>query len=1066
MNSRNILRHIVPVFLFLTTHLVLVSQAPFQNPIILNQKNGLPSNFVRDIAQDYQGFIWIATSNGLCRYDGSKIELYNHVANDTSKLYTRSVTEIHIDASTGHIWLATNQGLHVYNPLTDTFKSYLPIPGDSNQLANVHIDYTYQDRQDRIWIGNFIDGLALYRPQTDDFEQIYPSDFFDIKNENEAAWYNQVNGFVQDYQQDHIYWLMNKRGLVRWDRQREEMVLMPEPPETLISLANFTSVKTIYQHFDGTIFIGLWSNGFLTWHPNTRIWRHYNYSNDVEEENHRIKTIYTIVPRDSTCVYLGNNDNALFLYDLKQQKIAQIWKGSRKAKEQYTLQLIDRDGNLWAGLNRGISIYNPLAQNMTLNMLPTKGDNEEFLYRPNGLIFSHKMGRIIAAYSMSKGLYSFDLQTSVFTPLLGPDDQLALNFVHGLIETADREIIVLSPSDLYTYLPEERRLKKIRPTEEWNGARFIEVVQDSRKDFWIGTYEHGIFRYDYKNKIWKQYQEEIETPTEDRHAIWLWGFVEDRQGKVWFRAGTGYSVYVPEEDRFLNFPFQKGSKNNYLAIGDLCLDGEGMLWVLGNEQNIGLINTETPQAGVVRELDMDQMLIFNGPHEIILDDNKDMWIVDDEKLARYNSKSQKMEYFNKYYGIPPYDDELDMEPLNSCNLATLPDGRVVLQYRRGIALFHPDSLKRNDKLPIPYLTTFQVNNQDYPLDSSITVKKQIRLRANEKNISFEFSAINFSVPHLTSFRYRLQGEKNENWIEAGDRRYAAFTNVPGGDYTLQVMAANSDGKWNEIPFELAIHLATPWYQTALFKISILVFWVSLIYAIYKWRVNQIREQQNQKAVFEKKLANVEMNALRAQMNPHFIFNCLNSIDSFIIRNETRKASEYLNDFARLIRLILQNSRSNLINLKDELEALKLYLQMEQLRFREKFDYEIIVDPSVNLPATVIPPMLIQPYVENAVWHGLLHKKNASGGKVEIELKEEKDCLVISIKDNGIGRKKAEEIKSKKRTQSRKSMGTQITGDRIAVINHLYSTAASADTIDLEDEHGNATGTKILIRIPI
>lgn len=1058
-------QHIRLVFLFLFLPALLVAQPPFQNPITLNQKNGLPSNSVWDIVQDHNGFIWIATSKGLCRFDGHQMKVYDFVVNDTSNLYTRAVEDIMVDQTTGHLWLSTSLGLHVYNPVLDTFKSYLPVPGDATQLANTQVSYTYQDRQGQVWVSSFTDGLALYRPTTDDFQQIYPSHFFGIDSDNEAAHYNQVNCFIQDYQEDHIYWFIVKRGLVRWDRSIGNMTVVALPDDGTIELEKLIAARTMYQHSDGTIFMGLWANGFITWHPKTKQWRKYETVVD-NGETIDIRTIYSILPKDKTCVYIANNWNQLFVYDLQKKAIVQTLKGSRRSQEQYTLQLIDKDGNLWAGLQRGISIYSPMAQHMRHFPLPITGDDPEWLYRPDGVLYEPETGDLLCIYSYAKGVYRLDLETQTFTPLFRMEDQKKLEYLHGILRTGDGKIWLLHPDDLFEFSPKTGSVRKVRPTEAWRGASFIQFYRDSRNDVWIGSYNHGLFRYDFQNKQWHNYKEAIETPTEDRHSIWLWGFTEDHEGKLWFRTGTGYSIYYPEKEAFENFPYIKGEKNNYQGINAFCLDQSGRLWVSGGREGLGLIDPTRPEKGIYQHFGVAEGMTLDSPQNMLGDQNGDIWLVDGERLGRYKSKMQQFEYFDEYYGVPAYDDLLDMEPLSSCDLELLPDGRVVVQYRRGVALFHPDSLKRNSHLPTPYLSSFQVKNQPHPLDSSITIKKRIMLKAWENDFSFEFSAINFTVPEQTRFRYRLLGDEEEEWIEAGERRYAAFTNVPGGDYTLQLMAANSDGLWNDTLYELAIHLSTPWYQTVLFQVGLLLFVGGVIWLIYRVRVNQIRKKQAQKAAFERKLANVEMNALRAQMNPHFIFNCLNSIDSFIIRNQTHKASEYLNDFARLIRLILQNSRTNFINLKDELEALGLYLQMEQLRFREKFAYEINVDEGVNQPATLIPPMLIQPYVENAIWHGLLHKRGEEKGKVIVDIRLESKCLVISITDNGIGRKKAAEIKARKTTNSRKSMGIQITGDRIAMINQLYDTTASANTVDLVDGQGNACGTKVVIRIPV
>ena len=237
----------------------------------------------------------------------------------------------------------------------------------------------------------------------------------------------------------------------------------------------------------------------------------------------------------------------------------------------------------------------------------------------------------------------------------------------------------------------------------------------------------------------------------------------------------------------------------------------------------------------------------------------------------------------------------------------------------------------------------------------------------------------------------------------------------------------------------------------------------LVYAIYYFTAKQIRIEERLKAEFDKKLSNVEMTALRSQMNPHFIFNCLNSIDYYILKNETETASDYLNRFSRLIRLILQNSRSNYVNLKDEIEALRLYIEMESLRFHNRFQYEIIVQKSLQLSDLEIPPMLLQPYIENAIWHGLLHKKEQGLLRLELEILDQ--LLICKIIDNGVGRMAAKAFRSKTATKQ-KPMGMRITEDRIALINRLYETNASIEIIDLYHPDGKASGTQVNLSIPI
>lgn len=216
--------------------------------------------------------------------------------------------------------------------------------------------------------------------------------------------------------------------------------------------------------------------------------------------------------------------------------------------------------------------------------------------------------------------------------------------------------------------------------------------------------------------------------------------------------------------------------------------------------------------------------------------------------------------------------------------------------------------------------------------------------------------------------------------------------------------------------------------------------------------------------FEHQIAATQMTALRAQTNPHFIFNCLNSIQLYTLENNAAAASEYLTKFSKLIRLVLENSHQSKVSLLKELETLQLYIELEAMRFKDKVQYEINVQPSIDQQYIEIPPLLLQPYVENAIWHGLMPKKE--GGLIKIEVNQLAESLLsIEITDNGIGRELANQIKSKSATKN-KSYGMQITSERIHLINQLYKINTDVKIVDLRDEQQNAIGTKVEIQIPI
>ena len=232
----------------------------------------------------------------------------------------------------------------------------------------------------------------------------------------------------------------------------------------------------------------------------------------------------------------------------------------------------------------------------------------------------------------------------------------------------------------------------------------------------------------------------------------------------------------------------------------------------------------------------------------------------------------------------------------------------------------------------------------------------------------------------------------------------------------------------------------------------------------QYRITEAQKIKQVATEFEQKIAETEMTALRAQMNPHFIFNCLNSIKLYTLENDSKTASEYLTIFSQLIRMVLENSRSEKVTLEKELETLRLYIELEAMRFKEKVKYNITVAPEIDLQYIEIPPLLIQPYVENAIWHGLMHKQN--GGTINIQVTQTAEhTLMIEIADDGIGREKAVELKSKSATRQ-KSFGLNMTAERVRIINQLYQIDATIKITDLKDNDNNATGTIVNITIPV
>jgi LytS/YehU family sensor histidine kinase len=243
-----------------------------------------------------------------------------------------------------------------------------------------------------------------------------------------------------------------------------------------------------------------------------------------------------------------------------------------------------------------------------------------------------------------------------------------------------------------------------------------------------------------------------------------------------------------------------------------------------------------------------------------------------------------------------------------------------------------------------------------------------------------------------------------------------------------------------------------------YLISSLVILIISIFIIAEIRNRNKRKQE----ILEKQNLENEQRLLRTQMNPHFLFNSLNTVQGFISANDGFKAMSFLSKFGNLLRDILENSRENFISLENELETLKLYIEMEKLRYNNIFDFEITVDENLDPEFTQIPPLIIQPFVENSIKHGLSTKKG--DGFLKIELSSEKNFVKIIITDNGIGRKKAGEISASK-TKKHKSLGLELTTERLKNIEVTTGLKTSLEIIDLSDHEGKATGTMVIITIP-
>jgi Histidine kinase/Y_Y_Y domain len=331
---------------------------------------------------------------------------------------------------------------------------------------------------------------------------------------------------------------------------------------------------------------------------------------------------------------------------------------------------------------------------------------------------------------------------------------------------------------------------------------------------------------------------------------------------------------------------------------------------------------------------------------------------------------------------------------------------------------------------------------------------------NVLNIRFDFIAISFKSAGDVKYYYRLEG-LDDRWNLTGNT-YINFATLPPGTYKLQIKAKNKFGIESPVK-SIHITITPPWWKTWWFLSLVFAGSAAAIIFLYKRRINKIKKEEEAKRMTEVQFAALEQQALQAQMNPHFIFNCLNSIQSFIIANDVYGANKYLSGFAGLIRQTLDHSSLSAISIAEEIKYLGTYLELERMRFKNKFTYTITND-STDITNINIPAMIVQPFVENAIRHGIQHRTD-NEGKIAVHFKKDhENNLYCTVTDNGVGRKKVSELKSKQHIEYQ-SKGTVITQKRINIINDQHKTNITILSEDVTADDNSIAGTKVTIYFP-
>jgi anti-sigma regulatory factor (Ser/Thr protein kinase) len=506
------------------------------------------------------------------------------------------------------------------------------------------------------------------------------------------------------------------------------------------------------------------------------------------------------------------------------------------------------------------------------------------------------------------------------------------------------------------------------------------------------------------------------------------------QAKIIY-IGSNDGLYRWDKDSLFYF----GEKYKALSyrVNTIFNTSDDLLWVgLGSDSLLVLkddILIQSIALGDIIPGSVCKALYSNKPGVIWLGTNKGL-----HKIL-YQFTNGRFSFYNTSFGL---SDGLIGEQVNDI---TIYKDTVYAATTGGISY-----LPANLNLPVADITTFITRVLIQGKDT--VVLKEYTLPYDKNNISIYFSGADLTG-YYPLFEYRTN---DGNWIKT-DKNNIELSLAPGR-YNIQIRGLKRDGTASAQSETISVFVKTPFWKNGIFWTVLVLVLFASVFLTLENRNRQKRKAEVEKVITEKKLTELEMQALKAQINPHFVFNCLNSIKGFIFDRDYKQADKYLDKFSDLMRSTIDNSDASIISLQNEISYLDNYLQLEKLRFEDKFNYAINVSEDVDKETCFVPAMLLQPYVENAIRHGMRFLENKKG-QININVKKENNFLVCEVDDNGIGREKAAALKSERHIEYQ-SRGMNISKRRAELYN------INQEVTDKKDEQGKAAGTTITVKIPL
>ncbi|MEO5642243.1 MAG: two-component regulator propeller domain-containing protein [Bacteroidia bacterium] len=980
---------------------------------------GLAQSQVYAMVEDPRGYLWLGTrGGGLSRFDGLQFRTFT----EDDGLPNNFVNCLSIDPG-GNLWVGTDEGAAWYDG--QSFHS-LKFPGNNGLINDFYFgkdsivyiatnDSGLVELQNEKVIHHYYLGSGLLTNRVwcitaglDDDTWIGTEQGAILIRNNRAKSYGKKQGFPVVGVREIV--LGNDKTLL-FATYGSGLIRLKDSLVTRFTvndgLSN-NSIQSMIQDRAGRIWLGTPSGV-------TRI-----SGNEVKQFSEReglCSNVVMCVLQDSWGnTWFGTSGGGACKLD-GERFIHFNEKSGDMGTWVYALHC-DRKGKMWFGTSRGgVTEYDGMYYtNYYEGAGFTSAKVKAFGEDTSGTMWFGTQGD--GAYKLENGSFTH----------FNTKNGLSQNYINAfLTDDFNRQWMATSGGGISIYDPATSSIVKIGEKQGLHETRITSLAseRDQYGGIWAGSMRGGIFYIQYDSAgvtFIRQYTAE----KDNLPGNFVRCIARDRYGNMWFGfAGGGISRHATPVPEDFTPHFKTYTKKDGLASDNVYLlqfDKEGNLWV-GTEKGL------------------------------------------DKILCDEKGKILSIKHYGKGEGLNGIETSLNASCLDTA-------GRIWFGTISGASMYTSQNDFITREAPKIHLTGIRLFfdpiektaywNQDtktkwFPIPATI------ELPYTQNHLRFEFNAIDLRNPEGVRFRWKLFGF-DKDWSPENTDRQAIYSYLPPGEYTFKLQARNSDGFWSKAE-EFSFCITPPLWETWPFRIIAGLIVLFAIGMIFSWRVRLIKrktKRQLEKVTLEKHVLELEQKALRLQMNPHFIFNALQSIQGFIARNDSAEARKYLAKFGKLMRSTLENSRQTYTSILLETESLTHYLGLEALCHGNRFTYSIETDPGIDPEATFIPVMLIQPFVENAVIHGVLHQLQKPG-KIYIRFILEDKTVICEIGDNGVGRAKAKEYEAEIK-KDHKSAALEITRERLMQANEKGKPVSSLEILDLFDEEGNASGTKVVIRI--